>query len=85
VAGTYLVYLYKRGTFYPFVPLPVAEKRDSDRERLLKVTLAQDLSMEPDLERWFPLWGSQSTDGAPWPGGWALAPGGSPRLTAHVG
>jgi len=21
------------------------------------VTLAQDLSMEPDLERWFPLWG----------------------------
>ncbi len=57
VAGTYLVYLYKRGTFYPFVPLPVAEKRDSDRERLLKVTLAQDLSMEPDLERWFPLWG----------------------------
>ncbi len=57
VAGTYLVYLYKRGTFYPFVPLPVTEKRDSDRERLLKVTLAQDLSMEPDLERWFPLWG----------------------------
>ena len=57
VAGTYLVYLYKRGTFYPFVPLPVAEKRDSDRERLLKVTRAQDLSMEPDLERWFPLWG----------------------------
>jgi hypothetical protein len=51
------VYLYKRGTFYPFVPLPVAEQRDSDRERLLKVTLAQDLSMEPELERWFPLWG----------------------------
>jgi hypothetical protein len=21
------------------------------------VTLAQDLAMEPDLERWFPLWG----------------------------
>ena len=57
VAGTYLVYLYKRGTFYPFVPLPVAEQRDSERERLLKVTLAQDLSMEPELERWFPLWG----------------------------
>ena len=57
VAGTYLVYLYKRGTFYPFVPLPGAEKRDNDHERLLNVTLAQDLEMEPDLERWFPLWG----------------------------
>jgi hypothetical protein len=57
VAGTYLVYLYKRGTFYPFVPLPAKEKRDSDQERLLKVTLATDLEMEPDLERWFPLWG----------------------------
>ena len=32
-------------------------ERDSDRERPPKVTLAQDLSMEPDLERWFPLWG----------------------------
>ncbi len=57
VAGTYLVYLYKRGTFYPFVPLPGAERRDNDHERLLNVTLAQDLEMEPDLERWFPLWG----------------------------
>ena len=57
VAGTYLVYLYKRGTFYPFVPLPATEKRDSDQERLLNVMLATDLQMEPDLERWFPLWG----------------------------
>ena len=57
VAGTYLVYLYKRGTFYPFVPFRGAEKRDTDRERLLSVTLATDLSIEPDLERWFPLWG----------------------------
>jgi hypothetical protein len=57
VAGTYLVYLYKRGTFYPFVPLPTAQRRDSERERLLQVTLATDLAMEPDLERWFPLWG----------------------------
>jgi hypothetical protein len=57
VAGTYLVYLYKRGTFYPFVPLPSAEKRDSERERLLNVTLSTDLAMEQDLERWFPLWG----------------------------
>jgi hypothetical protein len=57
VAGAYLVYLYKRGTFYPFVPLPGAEKRDSDRERLLQTTLGSDLAIEPELERWFPLWG----------------------------
>jgi len=57
VAGTYLVYLYKRGTFYPFVPLAGTEKRDGEIERRLQLTLADDLSLEPDLERWFPLWG----------------------------
>ena len=57
VAGTYLVYLYKRGTFYPFVPLPEAERRDGEGERNLNGTLTSDLAMEPELERWFPLWG----------------------------
>jgi len=57
VSGTYLVYLFKRGTFYPFVPLPGTERRDSDGERRLQATLGTDLKMEPELERWFPLWG----------------------------
>lgn len=56
-AGTYLVYLYKRGTFYPFVPLSGSERRDGDAERYLQATIGKDLPIEPELERWFPLWG----------------------------
>jgi hypothetical protein len=54
--GVYLVYLYKRGSFYPFVPLG-DERRDNEAELRLKALLANDLMIEPDLERWFPLWG----------------------------
>ena len=51
----YLVYLYKRGSFYPFVPLG-GEKRDNEAELRLKAELAEDLNVEKDLDRWFPLW-----------------------------
>jgi hypothetical protein len=54
--GIYLVYLYKRGTFYPFVP-DGGERRDNDAEVQLKLALAQDCTIDPDLTRWFPLWG----------------------------
>ncbi|MEU9475160.1 hypothetical protein [Streptomyces sp. NPDC048191] len=54
-----LVYLYKRGTFYPFAPLPgVAERRDNSLELQVKATLANDLRIEQDLGRWFPVWGA---------------------------
>lgn len=54
-----LVYLYKRGTFYPFAPLPGgAEKRDSQRELQVKAVIGDDLRMESDLTRWFPVWGA---------------------------
>jgi hypothetical protein len=51
----YLVYLYKRGAFYPFAPTG-GEKRDSEVELRLKSELADDLTIETDLDRWFPLW-----------------------------
>ncbi|MEU3411142.1 hypothetical protein ABZ760_07705 [Streptomyces sp. NPDC006658] len=52
-----LVYLYKRGTFYPFAPLPgAAERRDTALELRLKAALDGDLPVEPDLDRWFPVW-----------------------------
>jgi hypothetical protein len=54
-ASIYLVYLYKRGAFYPFVPTG-PERRDNEAELRLKVELASDLVIEPDLDRWFPLW-----------------------------
>jgi hypothetical protein len=51
----YLVYLAKQGTFYPFAPTG-AEQRDSELELRVKSMLADDLPMEPDLSRWFPMW-----------------------------
>jgi hypothetical protein len=56
-ASVYLVYLYKRGTFYPFVPLAGKEQRDVETELLLGNVLAEDLKIEPDKERWMALWG----------------------------
>ncbi|MGW7360834.1 PspA-associated protein PspAB [Streptomyces sp. NPDC054802] len=50
-----LVYLYKRGTFYPFAPLP-GEKRDNALELQVKAAVQDDLRLEQDLTRWFPLW-----------------------------
>ncbi|MEU4887808.1 MULTISPECIES: PspA-associated protein PspAB [Streptomyces] len=52
-----LVYLYKRGTFYPFAPLP-GEKRDNSLELQIKAAIKDDLRLEEDLSRWFPLWGA---------------------------
>ena len=52
----HLVYLYKRGTFYPFAPLG-GERRDNELELRVKATLGGDLPIEPDLARWFALWG----------------------------
>jgi hypothetical protein len=52
-----LIYLYKRGTFYPFAPLP-GDKRDNALELQIKGVVADELRVEQDLTRWFPLWGA---------------------------
>ena len=54
--SVYLIYLYKRGSFYPFAPLD-GEKRNNELELHLKSILEKDLKAEPDLTRWFPVWG----------------------------
>ena len=51
----FLVYLFKRGTFYPFVP-DGPEHRDNAAELRLQSLVAGDLAVEPELDRWFPLW-----------------------------
>ncbi|MFE7560665.1 hypothetical protein [Kitasatospora sp. NPDC057500] len=54
-----LVYLYKRGTFYPLCIRPGGgEKRDNPLEIEVANMLKNDLRIEPDLSRWFPLWGA---------------------------
>ncbi|MFF9214955.1 PspA-associated protein PspAB [Streptomyces viridosporus] len=60
-----LVYLYKRGTFYPFAPLPDGtERRDNALELQVRALLADDLRIEPDLGRWFPVWGAPGLGGS---------------------
>ena len=53
----YWIYNYKRGAFYPFVPSGGGQQRDSERELRLKAQIGGELPIEPELERWFPLWG----------------------------
>jgi hypothetical protein len=52
-----LVYLFKRGTFYPFAPT-ANEHRDNALELQVKGVIGDDLKFEPDLARWFPVWGA---------------------------
>ncbi|QNE19103.1 hypothetical protein F1D05_15760 [Kribbella qitaiheensis] len=52
-----LVYLYKQGTWYPFAPTG-PNSRDNTVELQVRSALAQDLRIEPDLARWFPLYGA---------------------------
>jgi hypothetical protein len=53
-----LVYLYKRGSFYPFVPK--AKTNDKSRNNILELQirdkLAGELPVELDTTRWFALW-----------------------------
>jgi hypothetical protein len=61
----YFIYNYKRGFWYPFVPASGSgassathpTERSTERELQLKAQMASELPIEPELERWFPLWG----------------------------
>jgi hypothetical protein len=54
----YFIYNYKRGLWYPFVPAAgSAQERSTERELQIKAQMSSELPIEPELERWFPLWG----------------------------
>jgi hypothetical protein len=54
----YFIYNYKRGYWYPFVPAPGdGKERSTERELQLKAQIGEEMPIEPELERWFPLWG----------------------------
>lgn len=54
----HFIYNYKRGYWYPFVPAAGnGQQRDTERELQIKAQMASELPIEPELERWFPLWG----------------------------
>jgi PspA associated protein B len=50
-----LVYAYKRGSFYPFAPRE-GRTRDGILERRVQAVLTHEIALEPELERWYPVW-----------------------------
>jgi hypothetical protein len=52
------IYGYKRGSFWPFVPMGEGQERDNAEELELKAKLEKELPIEPDLSRWFGLFGA---------------------------
>lgn len=50
-----LIYLYKRGTIYPFAP-QAGQTRNKRLELAIKDTLEGRVPVESDLARWFPIW-----------------------------
>ncbi|KAA1423537.1 hypothetical protein FE697_008035 [Mumia zhuanghuii] len=52
-----LVYLYKRGTFYPFAPAG-EPRRDNGLELQVRGIVADELPIEKDLSRWLAIWGA---------------------------
>lgn len=56
-----LVYLYKRGSFYPFAP-DTGERRDNSLELQVRGVVANDVPVEPDLTKWLAIWGAPGLD-----------------------
>ena len=52
------VYGYKQGAFWPFIPVGGNHERDNATELELKAKLEPELPIEPDLSRWFGLFGA---------------------------
>ena len=52
---TYLIYGFKRGAFWPFIPTGEGQERDNAAELRLRNELQGELPIEPDLTRWLGL------------------------------
>lgn len=52
------IFNYKRGTFYPFVPIPGRQQRDNALELSLSSKIKGELPIESKLERWYGIWGA---------------------------
>lgn len=53
-----LVYLYKQGTYYPFIPKAGGRTRDNIAEIAVRDLIGSDLPFEQDLGRWLAVWGA---------------------------
>ncbi|WP_445474710.1 PspA-associated protein PspAB [Methanococcoides methylutens] len=52
----YWIYSFKQGNYYPFVPRDKQE-RDNSMEIRLKSLIENELPVEKNVEKWYPLWG----------------------------
>ena len=51
------IYSFKRGRFYPFVPLPGNMQRDNSMGLRIRTWMEKELPIENQLEQWYGLWG----------------------------
>lgn len=51
----YVIYSFRRGAFYPFVPTSGSE-RDKKTERKISAILDDEIDVEDDRSYWYPLW-----------------------------
>lgn len=56
--SVFWVYSYKRGKFYPFVPKGAGSQRENSAELHMRSIMEPELPVEPELERWYALWGT---------------------------
>lgn len=52
----YLVFNYKQGKFYPFLPQGNKKRNEAEEMRVYSA-LERELPWEKDLNNWYPLWG----------------------------
>ena len=61
-----LVYLFKQGSFYPFVPMAgqpsTSRRRDNALELQMRGLVSDDVPVETKLDRWLALWGAPGLD-----------------------
>lgn len=52
----YMIYNYKRGNFYPYIPMhKKSEQRDSHEEQRIFTMLEKELPWEKDTSLWYPI------------------------------
>ncbi|MGB9902436.1 PspA-associated protein PspAB [Methanothrix sp.] len=52
----YWIFSFKLGAYYPFVPSKSGRERESALELRLRSVMAEELPIEKDVERWYPIW-----------------------------
>lgn len=53
----YWIYNYKRGAFYPMVPLSGRQDRDNGEELRLAAVTGKELPVEKATDHWYAIWG----------------------------